>query len=182
MADFTLNRTVEDKENELYELSYDIADIAALESDTILGHAYSAWCALVKNSGAAPPDTVIRSMTEKTTEFSADIYRVCCSHAGTEFAVDDNGRDALHRMGIPDALDLTARQLNNRSFATFLFFATGNPKPTYQRVSEICQGQHREYARLALPADDSGDPVIYFLTRDLTPAEFTLDKAAEISQ
>ena len=40
MADFTLNRTVEDQENELYELSYDIADIAALESDTILGHAY----------------------------------------------------------------------------------------------------------------------------------------------
>ena len=30
MADFTLNRTVEDQENELYELSYDIADIAAL--------------------------------------------------------------------------------------------------------------------------------------------------------
>jgi hypothetical protein len=72
--------------------------------------------------------------------------------------------------------------LNNRSFATFLFFGTSVRTPTYQRVSEICRGIRREYARLLLPVDGSDETVIYFMLRTLTSTEMALDKIREITE
>tara|TARA_R110001606_G_scaffold126091_1_gene259889 strand:- start:54 stop:620 length:567 start_codon:yes stop_codon:yes gene_type:complete len=182
MVDFTLNRTVEDHDNEQYALAYNADDIARLEKDTALGEAFSAWRTLAPAADKAPPAAAFRAFLKGTPTLAARIHAVHCLVSGDTFSLDDKGREALRQIGIEGQLDLTAQALNNRAFAGFLFFAGSGTSPSYQRVCEINNGVRREYARLALPVDDGSGSLAYFMIRPLSAAETPLEKITELAE
>jgi hypothetical protein len=181
MVEFTVNRTIEDRENEQYERSYEVDNIVEMEKKSALGRAFQVWMSLHRRFDRVPSAAAFRAALASDAALSCQLYRVRYSAAGTIFVTEPDGRDSLRRIGIEDELDLTARHLANRSFASFLFFGGSAVIPTYQRVSGMSRGVRREYARLALPVSDDNEPAIYFALRDLVSAEATPGAAEEIT-
>lgn len=182
MADFTLSRTAEDQDNEQFTIAYSVNDVETLEKNSLLVVAATAWRHLDRDPGKAPSAASFRSLLDMTPSLAAQTHAVRFMVSGVEFQIDDAGRNALQQVGIAGDLDLAAQELNRREFASFLFIASSATTPTYQRVCEICNGVRREYARLALPVDDGGESLAYFMIRPLNPSETPLEQIRQFAE